>query len=65
MNNEGNLAEEVDRGNKFPISLLLHPLSRTGLKIKHICFIPKNGGVSISAIHYYSVFGTYLAALNN
>ena len=39
MNNEGNLIEEVDPGNKFPISLLLHPLSRTGLRIKKICFI--------------------------
>ena len=63
MNNEGNLAEEVKPGNKFPISILLHPLSRTGLRIQKICFIPKNGGVSISAIHYYSVFGTNLAAL--
>ena len=65
MNNEGNLIEEVDPGNKFPISLLLHPLSRTGLRIKKICFIRKNGGVSISSIHYYSVLGLILAALNN
>ena len=40
MNNEGNLIEEVDPGNKFPISLLLHPLSRTGLKIKEDLFHP-------------------------
>ena len=40
MNNEGNLAEEVEPGNKFSISLLLQPIFQNWAKNKKDLFYP-------------------------
>ena len=40
MNNEGNLAEEVEPGNKFPISILLQPIFQNWAKNKKDLFDP-------------------------